>query len=60
MALGLASIVAIGVMLAAICIQTRQESWSYPEAVGGALFLITGAVFPLAVLPATAPGRSAC
>jgi ABC-2 type transport system permease protein len=50
--LGLGTIVALGVVLAAICIQTRQESWSYPEAVAGALFLITGAVFPLAVLPA--------
>jgi ABC-type polysaccharide/polyol phosphate export permease len=52
MAVGLASIVAIGVMMAAICLQTRQESWSYPEAVGGALFLISGAVFPILVLPA--------
>jgi ABC-type polysaccharide/polyol phosphate export permease len=31
--------------------QTRQESWSYPEAAAGALFLISGVVFPLAVLP---------
>jgi ABC-2 type transport system permease protein len=52
MAMGLTSIIAIGVMLAAICLQTRQESWSYPEAVGGALFLISGAVFPILVLPA--------
>jgi ABC-2 type transport system permease protein len=51
MALGLTSIVAIGVMMAAICLQTRQESWSYPEAVGGALFLVSGAIFPIAVLP---------
>lgn len=51
MAVGLTSIVAIGVMMAAICLQTRQESWSYPEAVGGALFLISGAVFPILVLP---------
>jgi ABC-2 type transport system permease protein len=51
MILGLAVIVAIGVVLAAVCIQTRQESWSYPEAVAGAMFLISGAVFPLAVLP---------
>lgn len=49
--LGLGAIVAIGVMLAAICLQTRQESWSYPEAVAGALFLVSGVVFPLAVLP---------
>jgi ABC-2 type transport system permease protein len=51
MALGLAAIVALGVVLAAICMQTRQESWSYPEAVAGALFLVVGAVFPLSVLP---------
>jgi ABC-2 type transport system permease protein len=51
MALGLVTIIAIGIVLAAICIQTRQEAWSYPEAVAGALFLVSGAVFPLAVLP---------
>ncbi|HET9520229.1 MAG TPA: ABC transporter permease [Candidatus Limnocylindrales bacterium] len=51
MALGLGAIVAIGIVLAAICLQTRQESWSYPEAVSGALFLVSGAVFPLTVLP---------
>lgn len=50
-AFGLAAIVAIGVTLAAICLQTRQESWSYPEALAGALFLVSGAVFPLSVLP---------
>jgi ABC-2 type transport system permease protein len=52
MALGLGAIIAIGILLAAICLQTRQESWSYPEAVSGALFLVSGAVFPLSVLPA--------
>ena len=51
MTLGLVSIIAIGVMLAAICLQTRQESWSYPEAVGGSLFLVSGAIFPILVLP---------
>jgi ABC-2 type transport system permease protein len=49
---GLAAIVAVGIFLAAVCIQTRQEAWSYPEAAAGALFLLSGAVFPLAVLPA--------
>jgi ABC-2 type transport system permease protein len=49
--LGLGSIVAIAVLLAAICLQTRQESWSYPEAMAGALFLVSGVVFPLTVLP---------
>jgi ABC-2 type transport system permease protein len=51
MALGPGAIIAIGLLLAAVCLQTRQESWSYPEAVSGALFLISGAVFPLSVLP---------
>jgi ABC-2 type transport system permease protein len=51
MALGLEAIVVIGILLAAICLQTRQEAWSYPEAVAGALFLVSGAVFPLSVLP---------
>lgn len=49
--IGLPSILAIGLILAAVCLQTRQESWSYPEAVGGALFLFSGVVFPLSVLP---------
>jgi ABC-2 type transport system permease protein len=52
LAIGLTSIVAVGVFMAAVCIQSRQEAWSYPEAAAGALFLISGAVFPLAVLPA--------
>jgi ABC-2 type transport system permease protein len=51
LALGFVSIVALGIVLAAICMQTRQESWSYPDAVAGAMFLVVGAVFPLAVLP---------
>jgi ABC-2 type transport system permease protein len=51
MVLGLASVVAIGIFMASICIQTNQDSWHYPEAVAGALFLVSGAVFPLAVLP---------
>jgi ABC-2 type transport system permease protein len=49
--LGLVAVLAIGLLLASICLQTRQESWSYPEAAGGALFLVSGVVFPLAVLP---------
>jgi ABC-2 type transport system permease protein len=51
MGLGVVAVLAIGLILASICMQTRQESWSYPEAAGGALFLISGVVFPLAVLP---------
>ena len=49
--LGIVSSLAIGLLMAAICLQTRQESWSYPEAAAGALFLVSGVVFPLSVLP---------
>jgi ABC-2 type transport system permease protein len=48
---GIIAIVALAVVLAAVCLQTRQDSWSYPDAAAGALFLVTGAVFPLSVLP---------
>jgi ABC-2 type transport system permease protein len=51
MTVGVGAILAIGLILAAVCMQTRQESWSYPEAAAGALFLVSGVVFPLAVLP---------
>lgn len=50
-ALGIVTIVGIGLLIGAVCLQSRQESWSYPDAVAGALFLVAGAVFPLSVLP---------
>lgn len=49
--LGIGAIVVIGILMAAVCLQTRQESWSYPEAVAGSLFLVSGVVFPLRALP---------
>jgi ABC-2 type transport system permease protein len=52
--LGIVAIEAFGVALSAVCLQVRQEAWNYPEAVSGALFLLSGAVFPIAVLPAIA------
>ncbi|HEY3522670.1 MAG TPA: ABC transporter permease [Candidatus Limnocylindrales bacterium] len=48
---GFVMVVALSVLMAAVCLQVRQEAWSYPEAAAGALFLVTGAVFPLSVLP---------
>lgn len=51
MALGLVGVLALAILLAATIMQTRQDAWSYPEAVAGALFLMVGAVFPMAVLP---------
>jgi ABC-2 type transport system permease protein len=54
MILGLVSVLALGIVLASIAMQTRQDAWNYPEAVAGALFLVAGAVFPLLVLPGPA------
>jgi ABC-2 type transport system permease protein len=51
LAVGLVPILALGVLLAAVCLQTRQESWSYPDAFAGAMFLVSGVVFPLSSLP---------
>lgn len=49
--LGLPPILALGIVLAAVCLQTRQESYNYPDAFSGAMFLVSGVVFPLSVLP---------
>jgi len=59
MALGVSSILAIGLILAAICMQTRQESWSYPDAAAGAMFLISASCFRCRCCPPRCR-RSAC
>jgi ABC-2 type transport system permease protein len=51
MAVGLVAIVALGLAVAGLCLTTRRESWSYPEAIAGALYLLSGAIFPPDVLP---------
>jgi ABC-2 type transport system permease protein len=50
--LGLTAVMALGVFMAGWCLQLRQEAWSYPEAIAGALYLVSGAIFPVDVLPA--------
>jgi ABC-2 type transport system permease protein len=49
--LGVTAVVALGIFMAGWCLQLRQEAWSYPEAIAGALYLISGAVFPIDILP---------
>lgn len=49
--LGLLAVNAIGLFMAGWCLQLRQEAWSYPEAIAGALYLVSGAIFPIDVLP---------
>jgi len=49
---GVMAVMALGVFMAGWCLQLRQEAWSYPEAIAGALYLISGAIFPIDILPA--------
>jgi ABC-2 type transport system permease protein len=49
--LGLVGVMALGIGMAGWCLQLRQEAWHYPEAIAGALYLVSGAIFPVDVLP---------
>jgi ABC-2 type transport system permease protein len=49
--LGVLAVMALGIFMAGWCLQLRQEAWSYPEAIAGAFYLVSGAIFPIDVLP---------
>jgi len=49
--LGFLAVMSLGIFMAGWCLQLRQEAWSYPEAIAGALYLVSGAIFPIDVLP---------
>jgi ABC-2 type transport system permease protein len=49
--LGILAVMSLGFFMAGWCLQLRQEAWSYPEAIAGALYLLSGAIFPIDVLP---------
>jgi ABC-2 type transport system permease protein len=48
---GLLAVISLGIIMAGWCLQLRQEAWSYPEAIAGSLYLVSGAVFPIDILP---------
>jgi ABC-2 type transport system permease protein len=50
--IGVLAVVGLGIFMAGWCLQLRQEAWSYPEAIAGALYLASGAIFPVDILPA--------
>ncbi len=52
MTIGLAAVIALGLAVAGLCLTIRREAWSYPEAIAGGLYLLSGAIFPPDVLPA--------
>ena len=49
--LGILAVIALGIFMAGWCLQLRQEAWHYPEAIAGAIYLISGAIFPIDILP---------
>src|SRR5574341_352338 len=49
--LGIISIASLGIILGGITLLTARHFWGLGEAIGGALYLFTGAIFPLDVLP---------
>ncbi len=49
--LGLPAIIGFGLAMAGLVMQLRHDAWSYGEAVSGALYLLSGAIFPIDVLP---------
>ena len=51
MVLGFLAVMSLGIFMAGWCLQLRQEAWSYPEAIAGALYLVSGAIFPVDILP---------
>lgn len=51
--IGIAMLATLGMMLAGIAMNIARHSDMIGEAVAGALFLFSGAIFPLSILPAT-------
>lgn len=48
---GLAGIVALGMVVVSAAMLISGEAWRMPEAVGAALYLVTGSIFPVTTLP---------
>jgi ABC-2 type transport system permease protein len=52
MLLGVISLAALGIILGAMTLSMARHMWEMGGAIAGALYLFTGAIFPLEVLPA--------
>jgi len=50
-AAGVAGLLAMGLVFVGLLYVISGEAWRLPEAVGQALYLLCGAVFPITVLP---------
>lgn len=49
--LGLASVIALGLLAVAVALSVSREAWHIPEAISASLYLVSGAIFPVDVLP---------
>ena len=49
--LGIAAVIALGLIVASAAVLISGEAWRMPEGVGAALYLVCGAIFPVTVLP---------
>jgi ABC-2 type transport system permease protein len=49
--LGFIAIVALGIALAGLSLVMKRNAWVMPDAMAGALYLISGSIFPIAILP---------
>jgi ABC-2 type transport system permease protein len=51
LALGFVAIVALGIALAGLTLMLKRGAWQMPDAMAGALYLLAGTIFPIAILP---------
>ncbi len=49
--IGMAGVVALGLVVVSAAFLISGEAWRMPEGVGGALYLVSGAIFPVTTLP---------
>lgn len=49
--LGFLAIVALGIALAGLSLMLKRNAWVMPDAMAGALYLLAGTIFPIAILP---------
>ncbi len=48
---GLVAIMMLGIAVAGFVLTLRREAWSYPATIAGALYLVSGTIFPIDLLP---------
>lgn len=49
--LGIVTVISLGLLVVSLAMSVSGEAWRLPEAVTAALYLVSGAIFPVSVLP---------